>query len=69
MPGRLPSQPGLSDRSQIRHANSQPINLPFMREFEDEFINHPINANSPANQLQFRIIRIVEDEVVAVEGC
>ena len=39
-----------------------------MREFEDELINHPINSDSPTDQLEFRIIRIFEDKVVSIEG-
>jgi hypothetical protein len=38
-----------------------------MRKFEDELINHAVDANRPTDELQVCISRVVEDEVVAVE--
>ena len=39
-----------------------------MREFEDELIHHSIDAHRPADQLELRVVRVAEDEVVAVES-
>lgn len=47
--------------------NSHPINRPVMRETENEFVNYPIDSDCPAHQLQRRIRRIAEDEMVTVE--
>ncbi len=38
-----------------------------MRETEDEFVYHAINAHGSADEFQGRIVRVVEDEVVQVE--
>ena len=39
-----------------------------MCEFEDELINHTIDANRATDKLEISICRIVEDEVVPVKG-
>lgn len=38
-----------------------------MGETEDEFVDDSVNSNSPADQLQSRVLGIVEDEVVEIE--
>lgn len=38
-----------------------------MCELEYELINNTINADSPADQLEFSICRVVEDEIVLVK--
>jgi hypothetical protein len=38
-----------------------------VREFEDELINHAVDAYCPTNELQISVCRVVEDEVVSVE--
>lgn len=45
----------------------QPINLPIVREGEDEFVDDPVDADGAADELQLRIRGVAEDEVVAVE--
>jgi len=47
--------------------NAQPVKFTVMREFEDELINHAVDANRPADELQVCIGRVIEDEIVAVE--
>lgn len=46
----------------------QPVNCPIMREAKDKLINHAINPNSAADEIECRVCRIGEDEMVAVEG-
>ena len=38
-----------------------------MCKFEDEFVNHTIDANRATDKLEISIRRIVEDEVVPIE--
>lgn len=38
-----------------------------MCEFEDELVNHTIDANRATDKLQISIRRIVEDEVVPIK--
>jgi hypothetical protein len=38
-----------------------------MGEAENELINYTIDSYSPANQVQFSVIRVVEDEMISVE--
>lgn len=38
-----------------------------MCELEDELVDHAIDTNGSADELQVCICRVVEDEVVAVE--
>lgn len=38
-----------------------------MRELVDGFVNNAVDTNCSANEFQFRIIRVAEDEVVPVE--
>lgn len=38
-----------------------------MGDFVDEFVDHTVNTNRPADELQLGIIRITEDEMVPVE--
>ena len=46
----------------------QPIELPVVCEFEDELINHTIDTNRAADQLEVGVCRVVEDEVVPIES-
>lgn len=39
-----------------------------MCKFEDELVNHTIDANRATDKLEISICRIVEDEVVPVKG-
>ena len=45
----------------------QPIDLPVMCEAELKLINDSINSNCPTGELELRIIRIIENEVVPIE--
>jgi hypothetical protein len=38
-----------------------------MREFEDELVDHAVDAYRSTDKLQVGIRRVVEDEVVSVE--
>lgn len=60
-----------SDESTWRHkrdGDAQPIELSIMCKFEDELVNHTIDANRATDKLEISICRIVEDEVVPVKG-
>jgi len=37
-------------------------------EFEDELINHAIDANRATDKFEVSVCRVVEDEVVPVKG-
>lgn len=39
-----------------------------MCEFEDELIDYTIDANRATDKLEISVCRIVEDEVVPIEG-
>ena len=52
-----------------RDGDAQPIELSIMCKFEDELVNHTIDANRATDKLQISIRRIVEDEVVPIEDC
>lgn len=39
-----------------------------MRELEDEFINHTIDPERSTDQFEVSVCRVVEDEVVPIEG-
>ena len=39
-----------------------------MCEFEDEFVNHTIDANRATDKLEISIRRIVEDKIVSIKG-
>lgn len=47
--------------------HSQPVKLSIMGEFENELVNHAIDAEGAAGELKLRVCRIVEDEVGAVK--
>lgn len=47
----------------------QPVYLCIMFEFEEEFVNDPVDADCAADQFQGRVCRVLPDEVVTVEGC
>ena len=49
------------------YEDSQPINLPIMREAEYELVYHSIDANCAAHELERGIVGVVEDEMMAVE--
>jgi hypothetical protein len=65
-PGRLNSvSEGL--RTRLRWRNLQPVELTVVREFEDELIDHAVDAYRSTHELQIGICGVVEDEVVSVE--
>lgn len=39
-----------------------------MSELVDKFVDYPINAHCAANELKLGVLRVAEDEVIAVEG-
>lgn len=45
----------------------QPVKLHVVSELKDELIDYPINAHRPADELQGRVGRVIEDEVMAIE--
>jgi hypothetical protein len=47
---------------------SQPVNHPVMGAVEQKLIHNPINPHCATDQLQCRIIRIAEDEVITVKA-
>lgn len=65
-PGRLFTvSRGLRKRE--RWGSSQPVELTVMREFEDELVDHAVDAYCSTDKLQVGIRRVIEDEVVSVE--
>jgi len=48
--------------------NSQPVDHPIMSATKQKLVHDPIDAHSPADQLQRSVICIAEDEVIAVEA-
>jgi len=50
-----------------REVHLQPVDLFGMCKRKDELVDNPINAHCSAHKLQFRIIGIIEDEMVPVE--
>lgn len=50
-----------------REEHLHPGNFLVVGEFEDEFIDDPINTNRSAYQIQFGICRVIEDEVMSVK--
>lgn len=46
----------------------QPVNNPVMGAVEQKLVHDTVDAHGPADQLQRCIIRVAEDEVVAVKG-
>ena len=40
-----------------------------MCEFEDELIDYTIDANRATDKFEISVCRVVEDEVVPIEGC
>ena len=47
--------------------NAQPVKFTVMREFEDELVDHAVDAYCSTDKLQVGIRRVIEDEVVSVE--
>jgi hypothetical protein len=52
----------------LEGGNVQPVDLFVVCETEDEFVDYAINANSSADEFKLSILRVVEYEVVTVEG-
>lgn len=44
-----------------------PRDLLVVCKFEDELIDYTIYTNSSANQIQFRVRRVIEDKVMSIE--
>jgi hypothetical protein len=66
---RQSGQSQLSIKEENRGArNAQPIELPIVCEFKDELVDHTVDANRATDKLKISICRIVEDEVVPIEG-
>jgi hypothetical protein len=38
-----------------------------MREAEYELVDNAVNPDSPADELEIRVVRVIEDEVMPVE--
>ena len=49
------------------HTREQPVYDRIMCEFEDELIDHAIDADCTADKLQLRVLGVAEDKVVCVE--
>lgn len=65
-PGRLITV-STSTQFGILSWNLQPINFLSVRQLENEFIDDTIHSNSPADQLQFSVARILENEVIPIK--
>jgi len=46
----------------------QPVKFSIVCELEDEFVNHAIDANCPADEFEVSIGGVVEDEAVSIKG-
>jgi hypothetical protein len=46
----------------------QPIDNFVVREREDEFVDHAIDAYGSGNELEVGVGGVIEDEMVAIEG-
>ena len=54
-------------RSEGKRVNLQPVDCLVVVELEDEFVYHAVDADSAADELERRALRIAEDEVVGIE--
>jgi len=49
--------------------DKQPINNFVVRKAEYELVDHAVDANGPAHELELSVLGVVEDEVMTVEVC
>lgn len=52
-----------------KEENVQPVNHPIVGALEDKLVNHPVDAYRSADELELRVRRVAEDEMMAVEVC
>jgi len=68
-PGSLPLLQSCAFEFLLRRENVQPVDDLVVREPEDEFVDHPVDAHRAADELHGCIGWVVEDKAFAVEGC
>jgi hypothetical protein len=49
--------------------DKQPINNFVVRKAEDELVDHAVDANGPAHELELSVLGVVEYEMVTIEVC